>query len=54
MAVVRLARATHTMFAAVREFAIEYGSVKLGVTPSGGANPPIPVRGTIADPALMT
>lgn len=54
MAVLRLARARHKATAALREFAIEYGSLNLGVTRSGGGNPPIAVGEAIAYPALMT
>lgn len=53
MAVVRHTKVRHNATAAMRGFAIEYGSVKLGMTPSGGASPPIPARESIADPALM-
>lgn len=54
MAVLRLARVRQKVIAALRGFAIEYGSVNLGVRRSRGCNPPVAVGEAIAYPALMT
>ena len=38
----------------MRDFWVEYGSMKLGVTPEGGASAPISGGATVTDPVLIS